>query len=265
MKYLFLIFILLSNFSLFAQELIPYRKGDKWGFANRQKEVVVEPQFDEVGAFNHYGITRVKVGDKYGYINLKGELITKIEFDKAGDFYFPTANVVKNDSSFCIDFNGKIRSCISGCGNRPEIGSTKFKTYKKNEKIGLLYNDFIRIKKDSFLLIIDSTEAIWDGLVENYLGLAAVSKNGKWGVINEKEELIIDYFYDEISLTPSRQTFPFFITKKDNHYGFINYEGKTIADPIYKKVDYFQYGVAKVWTSDDFWFYIDMEGKEYFE
>lgn len=263
MKYQFTILILLSNFSIFAQELIPYRKGDKFGFANRQKEIVVEPQFDEVGIAG-YGLNWVRVSDKYGYAN-QGKLITKIEFDKVGNFYFPTARVFKNDSSFCINLSGKKSPCISGCGNRPVIGSVKFKTYQQNEKIGLLYNDFIQNKKDSFLLIIDSTEAIWDDLVENYLGLAAVSKDGKWGIINEKEELIIDYFYDEISLTPSRQTFPFFITKKDNHYGFIDYKGKIIADPIYTKVDYFQHGVAKVWTSEDFWFYIDMEGKEYFE
>lgn len=30
-------------------DLIPYRKGDKWGFCNRKKEIVIECVYDEIG------------------------------------------------------------------------------------------------------------------------------------------------------------------------------------------------------------------------
>jgi hypothetical protein len=90
-------------------------------------------------------------------------------------------------------------------------------------------------------------------------------KDGTWGIINRNQYLIIEYFYDDIRIAPYRSLNYFFVTKKDNHYGFINYEGKIIADPIYRKVDFFYSQLAKVWLTDDFWFYIDTNGTEYYE
>ena len=32
-------------------DLIPYRKGDKWGYCNKEKRIVIVPKFDEVEMF----------------------------------------------------------------------------------------------------------------------------------------------------------------------------------------------------------------------
>src|SRR5947209_576914 len=32
--------------------LIPYRKGDKWGFCDGRKQIVIEPKYDEVSPFS---------------------------------------------------------------------------------------------------------------------------------------------------------------------------------------------------------------------
>ena len=76
---------------------------------------------------------------------------------------------------------------------------------------------------------------------------------------------MIDYSYDEVSIAPIYNRSYFFVTKKDSYYGFINPQGKIIADPIYRKVDFFYEHLAKVWLTDDFWFYIDTNGTEYYE
>ena len=36
---------------LHAQELIPYRKGDKWGFCTPDKKIVITPKYDGAGGF----------------------------------------------------------------------------------------------------------------------------------------------------------------------------------------------------------------------
>ena len=48
-------------------DLIPYRKGDKWGFCNRKKEIVIECVYDEVGLFKE-GLARVEKNKNHNLI-----------------------------------------------------------------------------------------------------------------------------------------------------------------------------------------------------
>ena len=52
-KKLIVALLLISSMDAMAQtidmSLIPYRKGDKWGYATVDKEIVIRPQFNEAG------------------------------------------------------------------------------------------------------------------------------------------------------------------------------------------------------------------------
>jgi uncharacterized protein (TIGR02145 family) len=52
----------------------------KWGFKNKQGEVVINEQFDALFVFID-GIAVVKVGDKYGVINKKGDFIINPQYE----------------------------------------------------------------------------------------------------------------------------------------------------------------------------------------
>ncbi|MEO1256938.1 MAG: WG repeat-containing protein, partial [Bacteroidota bacterium] len=56
------------------EELIPYRKGDKYGFCNRNKQIIIQPKFDQASLFNH-GYSSVSIDGKRGLINTSGDLI----------------------------------------------------------------------------------------------------------------------------------------------------------------------------------------------
>jgi len=43
---------------LHAQELIPYRKGDKWGYCTPDKKIVIAPKYDDSTRF----LTKVWLG-----------------------------------------------------------------------------------------------------------------------------------------------------------------------------------------------------------
>ena len=82
-KILLLLFCVISfSFLVQAQDdlLVPYRKGDQWGFAERDKKVFITPQHDEVFPFKN-GFAKVRNGTRYGIINMKGEIIVPIAFD----------------------------------------------------------------------------------------------------------------------------------------------------------------------------------------
>jgi len=46
---------------LHAQELIPYRKGDKWGYCTPDKKIVIAPKYDDGTRFFDEGLAWVLV------------------------------------------------------------------------------------------------------------------------------------------------------------------------------------------------------------
>lgn len=100
MKLLFLIAIVcLVDITAHSQRdysLIPYRKGNLWGFCNTIKTVIVKPAYDEVEWFLKFLdadslpstlISKVKKNNKYGLIDNKGVLLAACKYDKIFPFY----------------------------------------------------------------------------------------------------------------------------------------------------------------------------------
>ena len=84
-----------------AQELIPYRKGDKWGFCTPDKKMVVQPKYDDVWSFSE-GLVRVKLNGKWGFIDKTGKEIVTPKYDDAGVFKKGLARVKLNGKEFYI-------------------------------------------------------------------------------------------------------------------------------------------------------------------
>jgi len=66
-------------------ELLPYRKGDKWGFCDRNKKIVIECVFDWVDFF-YEGFAVVRVGEWYNYVDKKNCLLSNEPFIIAQKF-----------------------------------------------------------------------------------------------------------------------------------------------------------------------------------
>ncbi|MEG0456877.1 MAG: WG repeat-containing protein [Oscillospiraceae bacterium] len=64
-------------------QYIPFINSDngKYGFLNNEGNVVIEPQFDTVSAFDLNGYSIVSKDDLYGMINTKGEVIINFKYD----------------------------------------------------------------------------------------------------------------------------------------------------------------------------------------
>lgn len=92
LKYNFLLIfsLLLTSQTTFAQklpELIPYRKGDLWGFCDKNRKIVIPCTYAKVSPF-YEGLARVSnKGEKYGFINPKGEVVIPLKYDWAHSVY----------------------------------------------------------------------------------------------------------------------------------------------------------------------------------
>lgn len=90
-----------------ADNLIPYRKGDKWGFANKNKTIIIEPIYKYVSFFKE-GFAIVNYNGNYGFIKPNGEKLTKFKYKNVFAFSEGLAAVQQNKLWGFIDTNGRI-------------------------------------------------------------------------------------------------------------------------------------------------------------
>lgn len=77
-------------------ELIPYRKGNKWGFCTPDNNIIIDCIYDDAYQFIE-GLARVKKNGKYGFINRKGFQVIPLIYKDAFDFDNGHARVVFNE------------------------------------------------------------------------------------------------------------------------------------------------------------------------
>ena len=103
---------LLSLFNDDLPELIPYRKGDKWGFCDRNMKIVIEYVYDKVDKFSE-GLAMVKKDGKYGFVDKKGNEKVPCIYFEAWKFLEDLARVKEDNKWGFINKNGnKTVPCI---------------------------------------------------------------------------------------------------------------------------------------------------------
>jgi len=108
----------------FSDGMVWVLKGDiwsgKWGFVDREGNVIVEPIYDSVSPINpnvpsslfgmigfSEGLAAVQLGDYWGFVNTTGEVAIPIEFDRVGHFSEGLAFVEKGDKQGYINKMGE--------------------------------------------------------------------------------------------------------------------------------------------------------------
>lgn len=215
--------ILISS-HLCAQELIPYRKGKLWGYANRKKQILIGCQYEDALFFLHE-LAKVKKNGQWGLI------------DRQGQNFLPFAY----DIIYAASKEGRVVVCVGG-DKSGHGGKWGFVAKYNGQEIPLKY-DLIRESGIGSILGISRSEK-WGGMneigkeiipiqyhvehtqdhrfiQESYLGLtpeniqrnlpnskrsylkllfkdelARVSLNGLWGFINSFGNPIIPIQYD---------------------------------------------------------------------
>jgi len=86
---------------------IPYRKGEKWGFCNRERKIVVSTVYDSALPFSE-GFAPVNLKKRWGFIDTKGNLAVPAIYDGAGFFSDGLAPVELNGKWGFIDTKGNM-------------------------------------------------------------------------------------------------------------------------------------------------------------
>ncbi len=214
MRNLFFLYLILHANILSAQnmadpQLIPYLKGDKWGYCNQAKELVIPAKYEEATFFSRdssvsdglvFWYASVKSNGKYGAINAKGELFIPAQY----------AIPIHFRQGFCwfMDYESKDakaeRLSIINYKNRKIFSSNKRTGIIREFNEGLLA---VSLEEgDSYVgslgfidyqgkVVIpfqyDGNSPVSDFVFQN--GRAALSKNNKMGIIDKDNKIIYPF------------------------------------------------------------------------
>lgn len=245
-KKLLLGLLLITSIQSFAQQnidlsMIPYRSGDKWGYASPEKNIVITPRYNEAHWFSE-GFAAVKVGNKFGYINKQGKLVIPAKFTVAKSFrkgYLPNANNSGGDSvlfagasltadgyEICINTRGArmskcpaINESAVAENNKPVETVTREKTYSLPNSAGL------------FDKIVDDYKV--EGSDETYY---IAVKSDRYGVFNSKFETIVPFQYNSIKINRSKSN-PYLQVNQGGMYGILMPDGKVAIAPEYTNLN----------------------------
>lgn len=238
------IFFLLFSLQSFSQSIdysmIPYRKGDKWGYANGDAQIIITPKYADARWFSE-GLAAVKVGSKWGYINKVGKLVIPARFTVAKSFrkgFVPTKNKEGGDSIIfagaSVLSNG-YENCINKKGQRlPKCPAIAENSVSSNS---IAMETVVREK----IYSVPNNNGLFDKIVDDYKlpgndeTFYIAQKGGMYGVFNTKFETIVPFEYNSIKQITSGGNL-YLQVKKTSMNGIIKGNGVPDIIPEYSNL-----------------------------
>ncbi|MGO8751976.1 MAG: WG repeat-containing protein [Thermoguttaceae bacterium] len=238
------------------------------GFKDATGKTVVEPKYDEVGAFSsglapvnlgakmaHVMNSSMKDGGKWGYVDLRGKLVVPITLKYAHEFSDGLARVYDDKGLRYLDPSGKVVIDLGHC----YAGDF-------HEGLAPVYEDRSLAGKDWRTRCIDKKGLnvfIVDGWVEEFSeGLAVLivkqektdpnlSNEGKlYGFIERSGKVAISprfgeslAFHEGVAAVRRKKTT---IYGRGDTWGYIDKSGKYVIEPQFNEAHPFQNGIARV-------------------
>lgn len=189
------------------------QKDGKYGVINTQAEEKIPAIYDDLTyAFSNYYIAKKE--NKYGIINIDNE--EKLAFDYTYISYQTEADFIQaeteNMESQLLDRNFSVKAT----GMVTEINQDKnyIRVRKKDEY--QYYNFKLEEKKNTEILATNT--------------LFLSKKDGKYGYVNEKGIVVVDYQYEDAT---EQNKYGYVAVKKDGKWGCMDSQGKVILEPTY--------------------------------
>ncbi|MDX1684692.1 MAG: WG repeat-containing protein [Saprospiraceae bacterium] len=215
-----------------------------WGLIDGKGQLVTKPMFDDILSFSS-GLAPVNSNGLWGYIDREGDIVIPCKFLDARPFIRDRA-IVQNEEGLVgvIDTAGAY--VVEPQYDNIEDHGGSWMLATKGD--GLIYIDN-NGKKAPFEIGQDAMA---------FTGKrAAVQKNGKWHLINERGEHLGNPA-DELKLIHGSTFFPF---RVDHLWGYMDTMGNATLVPQYQMADRFIDGLAMVIKKDKF-ILIDTSGAQ---
>ena len=269
------------------------RETNTYGYVDKTGKTVIPFEHNDRAGDFHDGLAVVydSANAYYGYMDKTGKVVIPCQYASADDFVNGVATVSLGSRRTYIDTTGKDLLPQEYKGENYYYISDVLPAYKSVYEPGggAFFNKSGQIVSSGY------------GISNYSNGMYCVGKDGKYGFVNEAGVLVIpctlpdegtfrdgyanilissgsgDSTYNIIDKTgkvtgscKAYGTSPagngcFSISSSESgrtRYGFIDYTGREIVSPKYKKVEDFSGGVAAVMDFDEKWGFVDTTGAE---
>lgn len=179
----------LSDGRNLSNGLIAVKLAKKWGYMDKEGDIVIEIKYDEASSFQS-GVAYVKKDGISCLINKKEEcILSDIDVLCLSD---ENLHIIKKENEILmIDSTGKTVLNLSKYGYDYDLDKFEISNgmilFKVNEKYGYISTDGNT-----------EIEAKYDDAKRFYNGFAAVEIDYKWGLIDKNGDKVLDLKYDLI-------------------------------------------------------------------
>lgn len=260
--------------------LVPYSDGEKWGFKDNSKNIILDAKYDQAYAFSE-GLAAVKIDGKWGYINHDGkEIIPPIKYEKAGSFSEGLCMVCQNGKWGFINKKGEeiipperfdmVGDFIEGLAIACENDKYGF-INKKGEVVIQLKYDFARNFSSKRAKVMQNKRfgfvnkkgnevvPIKYNMVGDFFNeLVLTRQNNEWALVDIDGEELLTLNYNFVWDIDNGGFYKVF---KDGKYGFVNQHGEEIVLLKYEYVEDFKNDIALI-KRDGHFGIIDRSGRE---
>jgi len=254
----------------FAEGMAPVRLNRKWGYINDQGQLAVDCLYQETAPFLN-GMAKVRLKG-WGVIDRSGKVIVPLKYDYLREFcngMIAFAQRGFGDKWGFVNEHGKvaIEPIFKSVSNFNHEGVAIVKEKgklglidKKGEKV--LETDFGYIALRNYIVSTGATGSVQldsespsDERIQEKtrIIIEEISKvledllpiwqyDGKWGFINNRGQIVIDFIYDDVK--PFSEGLA--AVRLDNKWGYIKKNGEFAIPPQYVDADSFSEGLAAV-------------------
>lgn len=269
--------------------MIRFRRNNLYGFYDTSGNIAIQPQYRTVSGFSNGLATVIVDFDSntfgYGFIDRNNNIVIEPKFQYAYAFSEGTAIVKNYDRLGMIDTNGNEVLPIKYIDITPMRNGRFFAVDALSEKAALFDNrfrqltpfvydkilsfneDFYVVERDSMKTYLDTKGkerfGFYDIAAPFTDGYAMVSRNGKYGIINNRGKIILPIQYDNSGFRSMLYIFSenIAMVEKDGKYGFVNKSGQVVIPIVYESAQHCTEGVIPV-QQYGMWAFIDKNGKQ---
>lgn len=215
--------------------------GDRYGYINKDGEVIIPFKFTRAYDFNEFGLAIIKENNKFGLIDIKGNYNVNPQFDNINPYKEGRAIYTEKSKMGVLDEKGnKLRDVVYDyIGNYNDGYAVVAKMNGKSSKYGYIDLDGKEITEVKYMHANDFNDGF--GLIK--------IKDREFALIDTQGNISNTYNFEYVgSYGEDLMVFSILL---GGPYGYINRDGEIVISPIYCDAKGFNDGVAVVSRSNN--------------